>query len=130
MSKKDKLDAKPLSFRLPEPTREEDVTIHFEFDYSMYLEAAPFIKKLCGWEFDAKDQIMEPGDSIHYVYSFSICYFGNVERNLDQALTLLGQMDTAMIEVDSELLDKTSCLLARVVEKLRQIQTMIAPREA
>lgn len=111
-------------------TREENVHLRFEFDYAMYTAAAQLIEKLCGWRFEIGETIPQPGDAVSYHYSFCIGYFGDVEKNLDQALTLLCQMDMAMIEVDTELLDKTTCLLARLVEKLRQMQTMVTPREA
>ena len=108
-------------------TREELVTINLEFNAEMYLAAAELLKKLCG--FDHRD-VVQPGDSVIFNYSFSINYFGEVEEKLDQTLVLLDTLEMAVVSIDSNLLDKTTCLLARVVEKLRQIQTMIAPREA
>jgi len=81
------------------PTHREEVGLRFDFDYTMYLAAAPLIEKLCGWTFDIGATIPLPGDALSYRYSFNIGYFGNVERNLHQALTLLSLLDMAVVEV-------------------------------
>lgn len=124
MSNKDRIIVGQAS-----PTREELVTFCFEFNAEMCQAAAELIKKLCGWEF-CHQGTAQPGDSIFFNYSFSISYFGEVEKKLDQALVLLDTMEMAVVNMNSSLLDETTCLLARIVEKLRQVQTMITPREA
>lgn len=106
-------------------TRLEDIKIHIELDHDKYQQVADLVEQLCGWKLPAI-----PGDTVEFDYTFAIKYFGNVEKNLGQVLTILNQAETAVVNVNSELLDGTTCLIARIVEKLRQIQTMIAPREA
>lgn len=108
------------------PTRSEAVKIHIELDRKKYQAVADLIKQLCEWT----PSLVQTDDTVIFDYTFTIDYFGKVEKDLGQVLTILGHAETAVVEVDSELLDGTSCLIARIVEKLRQIQTMIAPREA
>lgn len=106
-------------------TRSESIKIHIELDYEKYREVAELVERLCKWRPSAI-----PGDTVKFDYAFAIEYFGRVEENLDTVLTILGQAETAVVSVDSELIDGATCLIARVVEKLRQIQTMVTPREA
>jgi hypothetical protein len=124
MSKKDRTSVRsPIQFAVP--TRSEAIRILIEFDYEKYQPVAELIKQLCGWSPSAV-----PDDVVRFNYTFAIEYFGSVEKHLDQVLTILGQAETAVVSVDSELIDGTTCLIARIVEKLRQIQTMATPREA
>jgi len=123
MSKKDKISAGSIQFGAL--TRLEEIKIGIELDYDKFQQVAGLIEQLCGW--------MPPtrmGDIVKFDYAFAIEYFGQVEENLNRVLTILGQAETAVVSVDSELIDGASCLIARVAEKLRQIQTMVAPREA
>lgn len=120
---KDKASAGPLQFGAL--TRSEGIKIHIELDHDKYQEVADLVEQLTGWT-----PPIRAGDTLGFDYEFCIEYFGKVEENLDRVLTILGQAETAVVSVDSELIDGASCLIARVVEKLRQIQTMVAPREA
>jgi hypothetical protein len=109
----------------PSPTRSEAIKIHIELDRDKYQKVADLVEQLTGWVPPVKT-----GDTLNFDYTFAIDYFGRVEKNLEKVLTILGQAETAVVSVDSELIDGVTCLIARVVEKLRQIQTMVAPREA
>ena len=109
----------------PSSTRSEAIKIHIELDRDKYQEVADLVEQLTGWVPPVKT-----GDTLNFDYTFAIDYFGRVEKNLEKVLTILGQAETAVVSVDSELIDGVTCLIARVVEKLRQIQTMVAPREA
>lgn len=122
-SRENRVQANPVDM---EPsTRTEGVTIGIELDHEKYQAVADLVEQLTGWVPPTRT-----GDTLKFTYAFFIDYFGDVERNLDRVLTILGQAETAVVSVDSELIDGASCLIARVVEKLRQIQTMTAPREA
>lgn len=124
MSEKDKASVEsPIQFAAL--TRSENVEILIELDYEKYQEVAELVEQLCDWRPPAI-----PGDIVKFDYTFAIKYFGRVEENLDRVLTILNRAETAVVNVDSELIDGATCLIARVVEKLRQIQTMVAPREA
>ena len=103
-----------------EPTRLEDIKIYIELEYEKYQIVANLIEQLCEWEPQA---IL--GDIVKFDYRFAIEYFGEVEKNLGRVLTILKQAETVVTHVDSELINGTSCLIASVVEKLQQLQTMI-----
>jgi ferritin len=109
----------------PGLTRTESISVHVKLNREEYQQVAEEVKQLCNWEPRTQD-----GDTIQFDYTFVIDDFGRVEENLNRVLAILGKAETAVVSVDSELLDGATCLIARVVEKLRQIQTIIAPREA
>lgn len=48
----------------------------------------------------------------------------DVERNLDQMLVLMATADMTVVSVNSRRLNKTASLLTRVVEQIRQVQTV------
>lgn len=106
-------------------TRTESIRIHIRLNAAEFAPVAQLVKELCGWA-----PKPECDDDVLFHYDFNIDYLGDVEKHLTKVLTILTQAETATVSVESELLDGASCLFARVIEKLRQIQTALAQREA
>ncbi len=110
-----------------EPTRVESLSIKLKFDPDKYHVVADTIANLCGWE---PTWATKPGDTLNLNYLLEAAYFGDVEKRLNQVLTLLTYLDSeAVVEVDSSILDEASCLLVRVADKLREIKTIVDIRE-
>ena len=128
MSKQDKTSYGD-EFTGQEPTREEQLSINLKFDYAKYLPVADTIAQLCGWEPDLKWALV-PGDGINFNYSFEVHYFGEVEKRLNQVVTLLTHLDSdIVVKVDSNMLDEASCLFLRAAKKLQEVKTIIDIRE-
>ncbi len=125
MSKQDKT-AYGDKFIGQEPTLVEKLSIKLKFDADKYLPVADSIADMCLW-----GPIRSlAGDTINFNYNLEAAYFGEVEKRLNQVITLLTQLGSdAVVEVDGNILDDASCLLLRVAKKLQKVKTIIDARE-
>jgi hypothetical protein len=107
-------------------TRVENLTICIDVDKRQLDRVHELVKTIL------QDEPPTPGndDTLKVTYTLVAEYYGTVEKRLEAILTLLNKEPGVTVHVDSNLLDGTTCLLARVVEKLRLIQSSLAPREA
>lgn len=111
------------------PTRIEAVKINFELDSALSAKYKDEIKTItdgsCHW---AHDGSILPGDVLKLSYGFYVSYFGKVEACLKAVAKIL-EDDKVVVGVDVEELRHGECLILRIGELLKDLQTKIAERK-
>lgn len=112
------------SWHLAQATRIEDVCIKFDLDRRQLDGVMSLVQTILGRE---PPDVFD-GDTLKITYDFHVAYLGKVEEIFNAILNLLINAPDVIVKVDGNLLDGASCLFARLIEKLHQINEVCNSR--
>ncbi len=104
-------------------TRVENLHVILKLDKEQFDKVQDLVKIILGRE----PPVVFDGDTLTVSYDFYAAYLGEIETKMNAILSLLTNAPD-VVQADSNLIDGVSCLFARLIDKLHQINALCKER--